>query len=79
MKQNSLPSFRQRGLSLSSLNVPRKYHLPLILLRTLSLIPAIIGGIHNVQSALNVPVRDSGGAITLQSTQIDFWIANLWV
>ncbi|KAI9313646.1 galactosyltransferase-domain-containing protein [Dichotomocladium elegans] len=78
MKQNALPSFRQRGLSLSSLNVPRRYHLPLILLRTLSLIPSVLGIFYNTQSACNVPLRDSGGALLLQSTQSDYWTANIW-
>lgn len=77
MKQNGLPSFRQRGLS--SLNVPRRYHLPLILLRTLSLLPSLLGAYHNTRSAYNVPIRDSGGALILKSTQSDFWIANFWV
>lgn len=77
MKQNGLPSFRQRGLS--SLNVPRRYHLPLILLRTLSLLPSLLGAYHNTRSAYNVPIRDSGGALVLKSTQSDFWIANFWV
>lgn len=77
MKQNGLPSFRQRGLS--SLNVPRRYHLPIILLRTLSLIPSAIGIVQNARLAWNVPYRDSGGAIVLKSTQTEFWVANLWV
>ncbi|KAG2222244.1 hypothetical protein INT45_010657 [Circinella minor] len=78
MKHNALPSFRQRGLSLSSLNVPRRYHLPIILLRTLCLIPSVLGTLYNTQAAWGVPIRDSGGAITLKSTESDYWVANIW-
>ncbi|KAI9498277.1 galactosyltransferase-domain-containing protein [Zychaea mexicana] len=78
MKNNALPSFRQRGLSLSSLNVPRRYHLPIILLRTLCFIPSVLGTLYNTQQAWGVPIRDSGGAITLKSTESDYWVASIW-
>ncbi|RUP48354.1 hypothetical protein BC936DRAFT_144681 [Jimgerdemannia flammicorona] len=76
---NPLPSLRGRALSLSSLNVPRRLHLPVILLRALSLIPSLFGVFHNVGAAWAVPARDGGGPLLLHSSELDYWVAILWV
>ncbi|KAI8369299.1 galactosyltransferase-domain-containing protein [Radiomyces spectabilis] len=64
--------------TISSLNAPRRYHVPLILIRVLSIIPAPLGALHNIQASLNVAERDAGGAVILHSTQMDYWVANIW-
>ncbi|KAI9485742.1 MAG: galactosyltransferase-domain-containing protein [Benjaminiella poitrasii] len=76
-QKTTLPFFRQKRI-ISSLNVPRRYELPVAILRTLSFIPAILNGIHNLQHAWNVPVRDAGGPLMIQTTQTEYYIAVLW-
>ncbi|KAI9306713.1 galactosyltransferase-domain-containing protein [Cunninghamella echinulata] len=70
------PIFRNKALS--SLNVPRRYRLPVILLRALSLIPCLLGFTYNTKAAWNVDERDAGGAIYLYNTKRDYWVATLW-
>ncbi|KAI9485177.1 MAG: galactosyltransferase-domain-containing protein [Benjaminiella poitrasii] len=70
--------FWRKTLSLSDLNVPRKSKIAIDALRTLSLIPSFLGFIYNSKQALQVPLRDAGGAIILQSSQVDYVIASFW-
>ncbi|KAI8072935.1 hypothetical protein BC940DRAFT_344281 [Gongronella butleri] len=76
MQTPTPPIFRKKVLS--SLNVPRRYKLPVILLRGLSLIPALLGFSYNSKSAWRVAERDAGGAIYLYNNQPDYWVATLW-
>lgn len=71
--------FWRKTLSLSDLNVPRKSKIAIDALRTLSLIPSFLGFVYNSRQALHVPLRDAGGAISLQSSQVDYVIASFWV
>ncbi|KAI8997277.1 hypothetical protein BDB01DRAFT_845949 [Pilobolus umbonatus] len=73
----TLPFFRQKRL-ISSLNVPRRYEIPVTILRALSFLPACINSIHNIQSALLVSERDAGGSLLLQTTRTEYYIAILW-
>ncbi|ORX49142.1 hypothetical protein DM01DRAFT_1309198 [Hesseltinella vesiculosa] len=70
------PIFRKKVIS--SLNVPRRYKIPVILLRGLSLIPALLGFSYNSKSAWRVAERDAGGAVFLYNNQPDYWVATLW-
>lgn len=71
--------FWRKILSLSDLNVPRRSKIAIDALRTLSLIPSFLGFVYNSRQALHVPLRDAGGAIILQSSQVDYVIASFWV
>ncbi|KAI8327299.1 galactosyltransferase-domain-containing protein [Choanephora cucurbitarum] len=79
-KQPKTPRFYfwRKTLSLSDLNLPRGAKITIDALRTLSLIPSFIGFLYNSQQALHVPFRDAGGAIILQSSQIDYIVASFW-
>ncbi|KAI7902082.1 galactosyltransferase-domain-containing protein [Cokeromyces recurvatus] len=70
--------FWRKTLSLSDLNVPRKSKIAIDALRTLSLIPSFLGFVYNSKQALHVPLRDAGGAIIIQSSQIDYVVASFW-
>ncbi|KAI7852559.1 hypothetical protein BDC45DRAFT_182140 [Circinella umbellata] len=74
----SLPSFRQRSLSLSSFNVPRRLHLPLILLRLLCLIPAGFGLIRSTTRAWSQPLYDETGIFKNKTTPLIYSVALLW-
>jgi hypothetical protein len=71
--------FWRKTLSLSDLNVPRRSKIAIDALRTLSLIPSFLGFLYNSRQALYVPLRDAGGAIILQSSQVDYVVASFWV
>jgi hypothetical protein len=71
--------FWTRTLSLSDLNLPRRHKRMIDALRLLSLIPSVFGFFYNNQQALAVPVRDAGGALILQSSQLDYVVASFWV
>ncbi|KAI9496609.1 galactosyltransferase-domain-containing protein [Zychaea mexicana] len=73
-----LPSFRQRSLSLSSLNVPRRFHLPIILLRLLCLIPAGFGLVRNTRRAWAQPLFDETGIFENKTTPLIYSVALLW-
>ncbi|GAN06346.1 hypothetical protein MAM1_0120d05828 [Mucor ambiguus] len=71
--------FWRKTLSLSDLDVPRNSKIAIDALRTLSLIPTFLGFLYNSRQALQVPFRDAGGAVILQSSQVDYVVANFWV
>lgn len=71
--------FWRKTLSLSDLDVPRNSKIAIDALRTLSLIPTFLGFLYNSRQALQVPLRDAGGAVILQSSQVDYVVANFWV
>ncbi|KAI8354190.1 galactosyltransferase-domain-containing protein [Blakeslea trispora] len=79
-KQPKTPRFYfwRKTLSLSDLNLSRKAKITIDALRTLSLIPSFLGFLYNSQQALHVPFRDAGGAVILQSSQIDYIVASFW-
>ncbi|KAI9268532.1 hypothetical protein EDC94DRAFT_514406 [Helicostylum pulchrum] len=70
--------FWRKTLSLSDLNVPRRSKIAIDALRTLSLIPSFLGFLYNSRQALHVPLRDAGGALILQSSQVDYVVASIW-
>ncbi|KAI8980503.1 galactosyltransferase-domain-containing protein [Pilobolus umbonatus] len=70
--------FWRKTLSLSDLNIPRRSKRAIDALRTLSLIPSFLGFLYNNRQALYVPVRDAGGAIIIQSSQVDYIVASFW-
>jgi hypothetical protein len=71
--------FWRKTLSLSDLNVPRRSKIAIDALRTLSLIPSFLGFLYNSRQALYVPLRDAGGPLILQSSQVDYVVASIWV
>lgn len=73
-----MPFFRQKRI-LSSLNVPRRYEIPVSILRALSCVPAALNIIHNLKASWQVPERDAGGPLTIQTTQVEYYVAILWV
>ncbi|KAI8379801.1 uncharacterized protein BYT42DRAFT_645008 [Radiomyces spectabilis] len=75
---SALPSFRQKRNSFSNLNVPRRFHIPLLLLRAFCLLPYVFGVFHNTKAAWSIVERDAGGALVLQSSATDYWLANGW-
>ncbi|CAG8570417.1 8842_t:CDS:2 [Diversispora eburnea] len=75
MVTSHLPSFRSRTIGIG---IPRKLHLPLFLLRGLSLVPASYGFISYIIAAEHVPFRDSGGLLELRSTELDYWLGAMW-
>ncbi|ORE10492.1 hypothetical protein BCV72DRAFT_21519 [Rhizopus microsporus var. microsporus] len=70
--------FWRKTLSLSDLNLPRRSKITVDALRTLSLFPSVLGWAYNWQQALQVPLRDAGGAAILQSSQLDYVVASFW-
>ncbi|RCH97655.1 Beta-1,3-N-acetylgalactosaminyltransferase 2 [Rhizopus stolonifer] len=70
--------FWRKTLSLSDLNLPRRAKITIDALRTLSLIPSFLGFLYNSRQALQVPFRDAGGAVVLQSSQIDYIVGSFW-
>lgn len=64
---------------MSSLNVPRRYEVPVAILRGLSFVPAFLNTIHNLRASWQVPYRDAGGPLTIQTTQAEYYVAILWV
>ncbi|KAI7875735.1 galactosyltransferase-domain-containing protein [Mucor mucedo] len=76
-QKNTLPFFRQKRI-LSSLNVPRRYEIPVSILRALSCVPAALNIIHNLKASWQVPERDAGGPLTIQTTQAEYYVAILW-
>ncbi|KAI8089162.1 galactosyltransferase-domain-containing protein [Halteromyces radiatus] len=73
-----LPSFRRRALSLSSLNVPRRYHWPISLLQYMCLVPAIIGFLHHLSRAWSPPLYDATHLFNMKSTPLIYCVAILW-
>jgi hypothetical protein len=71
--------FWRKTLSLSDLNLPRRSKITVDALRTLSLLPSIFGWAYNWKQALQVPLRDAGGAVILQCSQLDYVVASFWV
>ncbi|KAI8138019.1 galactosyltransferase-domain-containing protein [Fennellomyces sp. T-0311] len=67
-----------RALSLSSLNVPRRFHLPIFLLRLLSLIPAGFGLLRNTTRAWSQPLYDETGIFENKTTPLINSVALLW-
>ncbi|OZJ03911.1 hypothetical protein BZG36_03275 [Bifiguratus adelaidae] len=69
-------------MSLSTLNVPRRFHLPIIALRGLSSLPALVGIGHNLGGMFGQPVAYTQGdgplPYDLRSVGSDYWIATLW-
>lgn len=76
-QKNTLPFFRQKRI-VSSLNVPRRYEVPVAILRSLSCLPAALNVIHNTKASWQVPVRDAGGPLIIQTTQVEYTVAILW-
>ncbi|KAI9472232.1 MAG: galactosyltransferase-domain-containing protein [Benjaminiella poitrasii] len=71
-------STKERG-SLSSFNVPRRFHLPILLLRLLCLIPAVIGVYNNlVHSSSASSFNDHSGFFQHKSTPLIHKVALLW-
>jgi hypothetical protein len=64
---------------MSSLNLPRRYEIPVAILRALSFVPALLNAIHNLKASWQVPIRDAGGPLTIQTTQAEYYVAILWV
>ncbi|KAI9256916.1 galactosyltransferase-domain-containing protein [Sporodiniella umbellata] len=82
-KPNKLPKqprfyFWRKTLSLSDLNLPRHSKITVDALRTLSLLPSFFGWVYNWKQALQVPLRDAGGAVILQCSQLDYVVASFW-
>ncbi|KAI7862152.1 hypothetical protein BDF14DRAFT_1974876, partial [Spinellus fusiger] len=75
---HGLPAYKQRSLSLASFNVPRRYHLPIVILRLLSLLPAAIGVLRNFTRAWVQPPYDATGLFTYKSTPLIYTVALLW-
>lgn len=71
---------RLKGLrsSLVPIGVPRRYHIPFIVLRCLALIPAIYGIVTNIMAAKHVHDRDARQLLEFRSTKTDFYLAALW-
>lgn len=73
-----MPFFRQKRI-MSSLNVPRRYEIPVTILRALSCVPAALNIVHNLKASWQIPLRDAGGPLTIQTTQTECYVAILWV
>ncbi|KAL7319786.1 hypothetical protein PS15m_002879 [Mucor circinelloides] len=76
-QQTPLPFFRQKRI-ISSLNVPRRYEVPVAILRATSFVPATLNVMHNLKTAWRVPLRDAGGPLAIQTTQAEYYVAVLW-
>lgn len=61
------------------MNVPRRYEVPVAILRATSFVPATLNVIHNLREAWRVPLRDAGGPLLIQTTQAEYYVAILWV
>lgn len=68
-----LPFFRQKKF------IPRRYEISVLLLRTLSFVPALITSFQNLRLAKLVPLRDAGGPLIIQTTQAEYYVTILWV
>lgn len=64
---------------MSSLNVPRRYEIPVAILRALSCVPATLNIFYNLKASCQIPSRDAGGPLTIQTTQLEYYVAILWV
>lgn len=73
-----MPFFRQKRI-ISNLNVPRRYQLPVAILRALSFLPALFYTYHYWKAASLIPLRDAGGPRLIQITQAEYYVAILWV
>ncbi|GAA5811390.1 hypothetical protein MFLAVUS_004825 [Mucor flavus] len=63
---------------MSSLNVPRRYEIPVAILRALSCVPATLNIFYNLKASCQIPSRDAGGPLTIQTTQLEYYVAILW-
>ena len=61
------------------MNVPRRYEVPVAILRATSFVPATLNVIHNLKEAWSVPLRDAGGPLLIQTTQAEYYVAVIWV
>jgi hypothetical protein len=59
--------------------VPRRYEVPVAILRALSFVPAALNVIHNLKEAWKVPLRDAGGPLFIQTTEAEYYVAAIWV
>ncbi|ORX53962.1 hypothetical protein DM01DRAFT_1041026 [Hesseltinella vesiculosa] len=78
MATSHLPSFRRRALSLSSFNVPRRYHTPIFLLQGLCLAPAAVGFFHQLSRAWYPPLYDPTHLFHVKSTPLIYYVSMLW-
>ncbi|KAI7903796.1 galactosyltransferase-domain-containing protein [Cokeromyces recurvatus] len=76
-RQTTLPIFRQKRIN-PNLVVPRRCELPIAILKASSLAPAALNSFYNLKNAWNVPIRDTGGPLIIQTTETEFYIAILW-
>ncbi|KAL0089575.1 glycosyltransferase family 31 protein [Phycomyces blakesleeanus] len=75
---HGLPAYRHRSLSLTALNVPRRFHLPIILLRVLCVLPSSIGILRNLARAWIQPPFDDTGLFDNKSTTLIYSLAIVW-
>jgi hypothetical protein len=61
------------------LNVPQSYHMPIMILRLLCLIPASIGAYNNMMKASSRIEFDATGLFENKSTPLIHNVALLWV
>ncbi|KAI8065255.1 galactosyltransferase-domain-containing protein [Gongronella butleri] len=78
MASSPLPSFRRRALSLSSFNVPRRYHTPIFVLQAMCLVPALLGFFHQFSRAWNPPTFDPTHLFHVKSTPLIYYVSILW-
>ncbi|KAG9289149.1 hypothetical protein G9A89_022458 [Geosiphon pyriformis] len=69
-----MAAFRGRRLG----DIPRKYHLPLYILRALSLVPSTYGLYCLFTFAKGLNKRSAGDLLLLKSTKLDFWLGGMW-
>ncbi|KAL1922145.1 uncharacterized protein VTP21DRAFT_10787 [Calcarisporiella thermophila] len=73
--RNPLPTFRGRA---SNLVIPRRFHLPLLFLRVLSLAPAAYGALRNLSLARSLAWRNNSSLLAVKSTEMDFYLGAAW-
>ncbi|CAO3702413.1 unnamed protein product [Rhizopus stolonifer] len=76
-QQTTLPFFKQKRI-ISSFNVPRRYQIPVAVLRSTCLLPVLFYIHHYWKAASLVPLRDAGGPRLIQTTQTEYYVAILW-
>ncbi|KAG1127897.1 hypothetical protein G6F42_006463 [Rhizopus arrhizus] len=76
-QQTTLPFFRQKRI-ISSFNVPRRYQIPVAILRALCFLPVLLYTYYYWKAASLVPLRDAGGPRLIQTTQAEYYVAILW-
>ncbi|KAI9271415.1 galactosyltransferase-domain-containing protein [Sporodiniella umbellata] len=76
-QQTTLPFFKQKRV-ITSFNVPRRYQMPVAMLRASCFLPALFYTYQYWKLASLVPLRDAGGPRLIQITQTEYYVAILW-